>query len=62
MGRTVLPFEPEIIFSEDFLVLNANGDTLKKDFWNGALWMPDITNSQQSTFHKYVLEVSDKDF
>ena len=62
MGRSIEFFEPEIIFSDTLLILNANGDTLKKDFWKKKNWEQDISTTRETATHKYIFEVQDKDF
>ncbi|MCB0835377.1 MAG: hypothetical protein KDD63_11575 [Bacteroidetes bacterium] len=62
MGRSIGQIEPSLIFGEDLVILNATGDTLKKDFHDGKNWVQDLSTTRETATHKYEFEILDRDF
>lgn len=55
-------FEPMSMFGNDLLVININGDTLKKDYKVLSNWQSSVDDQRKSASHEYTLKITDADF
>ncbi len=61
-GKDLNYFLPVTIFGDDLLVLNTQGDTLKKDYKNLDNWHINIDEERTVAIHNYFLEIQTVDF
>jgi hypothetical protein len=61
-GKTIDFFEPVSMFGDDLIIINANGDTLIKEYQLQSNWIAEIDEKRGEARHKYVLIILDSDF
>ena len=61
-GLQTTLFEPSSMFGNDLLILNANGDTLQKNYKVLSNWQNHLDNQKKTISHEYILVVTDADF
>jgi hypothetical protein len=62
LGKDLSYFSPLAIFGDDLLVLNAQGDTLIKDYKNLDNWQIMIDEARTVATHHYLFEIQETDF
>jgi hypothetical protein len=61
-GKDLTYFSPVDFFGDDLLVVNAQGDTLKKDYKDFNNWQPTIDEDRAVATHNYLFEIQEADF
>jgi hypothetical protein len=61
-GKELSYFSPVDFFGDDFLVINMQGDTLKKDYKDLENWQIVIDEERSVAIHDYLLEMETTDF
>ena len=61
-GKDLSYFSPVDFFGDDFLVINMQGDTLKKDYKDLENWQIVIDEERSVAIHDYLLEMETTDF
>ena len=61
-GKELTYFSPVDFFGDDFLVINMQGDTLKKDYKDLENWQIVIDEERSVAIHDYLLEMETTDF
>lgn len=61
-GKELSYFSPVDFFGDDLLVINMQGDTLKKDYKDLENWQIVIDEERSVAIHDYLLEMETTDF